>query len=205
MVGELITLPLRVGVRATQMWLRVTGEAVGVAMNLATQVLDRAKHDTGDDWASAFEEAQDPSARPTEEAPRARTYIPDASIDALNEVPRAVSPAPTAPPPDEGPLPPLHDEPVHVSEEPELVEEFSEPGAEEGAGAEVHVDEPWEGYQRLNAREVIARLESASAAELAAIQLYESGHRGRHTILAAVERELRTGNGSGSPTSERNR
>jgi len=96
-------------------------------------------------------------------------------------------------------------EPVHVSEEPVLVEERAEPGAEEGAGAEVRIQEPWEGYEESTAKDVIARLGTATTAELAAVQLYESGHRGRQIILAAVERELRSSNGSGSPTSERNR
>ncbi len=47
--------------------------------------------------------------------------------------------------------------PVHVSEEPELVRESAEPGAEDGAGAAVTVIEPWSGYAQMNAREVIAR------------------------------------------------
>jgi hypothetical protein len=50
----------------------------------------------------------------------------------------------------------------------------------------------------MNAKRVIARLGSASTAELAAVQLYESGTRGRQTILNAVDRELRSTNGSGS-------
>jgi len=36
--------------------------------------------------------------------------------------------------------------PTHVSEEVRLVEAFAEPGAEEGAGAAVHMVEPWKGY-----------------------------------------------------------
>jgi hypothetical protein len=87
---------------------------------------------------------------------------------------------------------------VHVSEEPELVREEAEPGAEEGAGPRVIVEEPWEGYARMNAREVIARLARATPAELAAVSLYESGNRSRQTVLAAVQRQLRTVNGGGS-------
>jgi hypothetical protein len=85
-----------------------------------------------------------------------------------------------------------------VSEEPELVEELAEPGAEDGAGAEVRVEPPWEGYEQMNAKQVIARLGSASTAELAAVQLYEGGNRGRRTILNAVQRELRGANGRSS-------
>ena len=85
-----------------------------------------------------------------------------------------------------------------MSEEPELVEEFAEPGAEDGAGPELHIREPWEGYREMNARDVTARLGDASAAELAAVQLYESSTRARQTILSAAARELRRANGNGS-------
>ena len=49
-----------------------------------------------------------------------------------------------------------------MSAEPELVQETAEPGAEDGAGAQLTVIEPWNGYARLNAREVIARAHEAS-------------------------------------------
>jgi hypothetical protein len=88
-------------------------------------------------------------------------------------------------------------EPVHVSEQPELVEEVAEPGAEDGAGAEVHVEQPWDGYDRMKAADVIDRLAAASTAELAAVQLYETGTKGRRTVLETVERELRISTGSG--------
>jgi hypothetical protein len=50
----------------------------------------------------------------------------------------------------------------------------------------------------MNAKQVIARLNSATPAALAAVQLYENRHRRRQTILNAVQRELRSANGSGS-------
>jgi len=178
MVGELFTLPLRVGVRATQLWLRATGEAVGLTVQLAVRVLDRGHRDVYTGRAP-----QPASGRGVVRAtdPAVATRRPALVVSERDVEPR------------------------HVSEEPELIEERSEPGAEEGAGAEVRVREPWDGYDRATAKQVVARLGTASRAELAAVQLYERGRRGRHTILAAVERELRTANGSGSPTSERNR
>ena len=100
-----------------------------------------------------------------------------------------LKPPPAAP----EPAPELGDaepEPVHVSAEPELVAEVSEPGAEDGAGAAVTVDEPWDGYTRLNAQDVIDHLANAGTAELAAIQLYESTHKRRETVLTAVTHEL---------------
>lgn len=90
-----------------------------------------------------------------------------------------------------------------MSEEPELVEELAEPGAEEGAGAEVHVQPPWDEYEAMNAKQVISRLASASPAELAGVELYEGTHRRRQTILNAVERELRHTSGRGSHTQKR--
>ena len=80
---------------------------------------------------------------------------------------------------------------------PRAVREEAEPGAEDGAGASVTIRPPWEGYEHMGAREVIARLGDASAAELAAVQLYESSNRSRQTVLEAVERRLKAANGRG--------
>ena len=100
--------------------------------------------------------------------------------------------APPAPPPPPGPVvadePP---EPAHVSEEPVLVAEVADQGAEEGVGASIRVDEPWEGYGRMRANEVLARIERATKEELAVVQLYETTHRRRKTVLAAAERRLK--------------
>jgi hypothetical protein len=84
-----------------------------------------------------------------------------------------------------------------VSAEPELVREEAATGAEEGAGATVTVREPWDGYARMTAREVIARLADATSAELAAVALYESGNRSRQTVLEAVQRHMRAADGGG--------
>lgn len=74
--------------------------------------------------------------------------------------------------------------------------EVAEPGAENGAGAAITVGEPWNGYQRMSAKDVVARSRSADQAELAAVRLYESRHRSRQTVLAAVDRQLKLSNGS---------
>src|SRR5437588_288647 len=79
-------------------------------------------------------------------------------------------------------------EPAHVSEEPALVEDLAEPGAEDGAGAEVHIHEPRDGYARMNAKQIMTRLGAATPAEHAAVQLYEGSHRRRQPILNAVQR-----------------
>jgi hypothetical protein len=71
------------------------------------------------------------------------------------------------------------------------VREVAEPGAEEGAGAEVRVAEPWDGYRAMRADDVIDRIRGASAAELAAVELYELSARRRQSVITAVQRELR--------------
>jgi hypothetical protein len=95
----------------------------------------------------------------------------------------------------DGPPPPPLDEARDVAktvdDEPELVAEFAEPGAEEGAGAELEVDEPWDGYDGLTADEVIARIGEADAAELAVLELHERAHKNRRTVLSAAERRHR--------------
>ncbi len=73
-----------------------------------------------------------------------------------------------------------------------VVREEAEAGAEDGAGASVTVREPWDGYAKLSARDVVDRLGGASSAELAAVQLYESAHRSRQTVLQAVQRQLKS-------------
>jgi hypothetical protein len=78
-----------------------------------------------------------------------------------------------------------------VDEEPVLTAEFAEEGAEDGAGPEIHVEEPWEGYREMKASAVTARLASATPAEMAAVQLYEASHRNRRSVLRDVERRLR--------------
>jgi hypothetical protein len=85
----------------------------------------------------------------------------------------------------------LSAEPAHVSEEPELVEEFAEPGAEEGAGAQLRIIEPWDGYNEMTAADIIERLGSASREELATVELYELAGRNRKSVVAAAQRALR--------------
>jgi hypothetical protein len=82
--------------------------------------------------------------------------------------------------------------PRHVSEGLQFVEAFAEPGAEEGAGATVHVREPWSGYAQMSADEVLVHLADATSEELAAVTLYEGAHRGRKTVLAGARRQLRS-------------
>jgi hypothetical protein len=89
------------------------------------------------------------------------------------------------------PASPISSEPVHVSEGAEIVEEVAEPGAEDGAGAQIRIDEPWEGYRHLKARDIVARLTSATREELAAVELYEVAHANRRSVVQAAQRALK--------------
>jgi hypothetical protein len=71
------------------------------------------------------------------------------------------------------------------------VEAFSEPGAEDGAGAQVRIAEPWPGYGKLKARDIIARLPGASREELAAVELYELSRANRKSVVVAAQRALK--------------
>lgn len=79
-----------------------------------------------------------------------------------------------------------HVDDAHVEDEVELVAESSDPDATEPPGAQLHVDEPWEGYRRMKVAEITAQLEGQSPEVLAAVELYEMTHRKRRGVLDAV-------------------
>jgi hypothetical protein len=86
--------------------------------------------------------------------------------------------------------PPAAPEPAHVSEQPEVVAETAETGAEEGAGAEVGVDQPWPGYDEMNAVDIEDRLVTEGPEAAAAVSLYEASHKGRASIIEAASRTM---------------
>lgn len=200
MLGKLITFPLRVPVRSAQLLTRAAGEVAGRAVSISGHaialVIPGRSQPTWDDVAPP----------PAPEAPvvdiPASTIVDDPAprgTDAPSVPPSAPPPnAPVADAPVEWaqePPSPLVEQPAHVSEEPELVQESAEPGAEEGAGAGITVAEPWEGYGRMSAKDVIDRARTANVAELATMRLYEARHRARQTVLDAVDRQLKLANG----------
>ncbi|MEA2449122.1 MAG: hypothetical protein QOG63_1054 [Thermoleophilaceae bacterium] len=168
-ITDIATLPIRAGVRAAA---RLVG-AAETAVNLTRHVVESLLP------SSPREEPAAPGPRrePERPAPRQRAPMP------RREPEPAVDLTPDAP------------EPVHVSEEPVVVAEVADEGAQDGAGAEVTVAEPWEGYKAMKANEVIARLDGASREELAVVQLYEGMGRRRKSVLAQVERRLKAASG----------
>jgi hypothetical protein len=79
----------------------------------------------------------------------------------------------------------------HVESEVELVAESADADATEPPGAQLHVDEPWEGYRRQKVAEITAQLEGQPAEVLAAVELYEMTHRKRQGVLEAVRSATR--------------
>jgi ferritin-like metal-binding protein YciE len=51
-------------------------------------------------------------------------------------------------------------------------------------------DEPWPGYDELNASEVVAALGEATDERVASVRSYERAHKDRTTVLNAAERQL---------------
>ena len=83
--------------------------------------------------------------------------------------------------------------PDHVDEEPVLVAEAAEEGAEDGAGPELHVEAPWDGYDKMTAAGIRDRLAAASPAEAATVELYESTRKNRSSVMDAAARALKRG------------
>jgi hypothetical protein len=219
MFGSLITQPLRIATRSVQLGLRGAREAVeiaeGVVGLIAARLIGRNGHANGAD-AGAAEPAvwRGPAASSTSspvDAPAARAApaAPAAPPAPAAPLAPAAPPAPaeppgpaaTAEPPAPAPAaePPAPAEPVnslfastgHIDDEDELVESVAEPGAEDGAGAELRIDEPWDGYRKMKAADIIDRLATASREELAAVELYELAGRKRKSVVAAAQRALK--------------
>jgi hypothetical protein len=127
----------------------------------------------------------------------AERYSPPPPAEAGNgraartvDVPPA-PPARTAPSPDSPPAVPDQLIPDHVDEEVVLVAEVAEEGAEDGVGPELHVDEPWDGYDEMTAPEIRDRLAAGDPVLAAAVDLYEATHKSRRTVIEAAERALK--------------
>jgi hypothetical protein len=66
----------------------------------------------------------------------------------------------------------------------------AETGGADSVGAQVHVREPWAGYDAMRLDEVLARLEDATEVELAVVRAYEREHEARQAILLAAGEPL---------------
>ena len=68
--------------------------------------------------------------------------------------------------------------------------ESADPDAADHVGAQIHIEEPWDGYADMRAVDVVERLSDASPAMLAVVRLYEQANRDRVTVLDAIDRRL---------------
>jgi hypothetical protein len=147
--------------------LRVGLRAGGAAVSLARHLVPSG--------SSSAEDAPAPVAATQTTARR-----PDTGVRRSTTVPApVVEDRPPAPP--------------HVSEEPEPVATVADPGAEAGAGAELEIAQPWEGYDRMQANEIMEQLSVASVEAAAAVRLYEAAGQSRIDVLDAAEARLRRG------------
>ncbi len=177
-----------------QITLRGAHEAVEIAEGLvglvAGKVLGGSGHHNGNGNGNGDGAAAEPAAdAPAAGAPAAERPAP------APQAPAPAAESPAAPPPT-----PAAEHPTaeslfpgtgHVSEEAELVEEVAEPGAEDGAGAELRIAEPWDGYRTMKAADIVARLSTASREELATVELYELAGRNRKSVVVAAQRALK--------------
>ena len=54
------------------------------------------------------------------------------------------------------------------------------------------MDEPWDAYDEMTEPQIRDRLAAADAALAAAVNLYETTHKSRRTVLDAAERALKS-------------
>ena len=150
----------------------LTGVAGGVEAGEADPAPEMEGTATPAEAAEVAEPPAPPEVPATSEAPVAETA---AAADAT------LTPAPDLAPASR-----------HLDEDSSaLVAEVADPGAEDGAGAELRVEEPWAGYARMRVPEISDHLSSESDEVLLAVRLYEVTHKGRRGVLDAVERELK--------------
>ncbi|HEX2097147.1 MAG TPA: hypothetical protein VHF50_07255 [Solirubrobacterales bacterium] len=191
-ITSTVTAPVRIGLSAGELALEV---ALGVVRGTR-----RALERDGDGAARQPSWPPPPPAPSREPAhvPRPRsTNGSSASTTAAppKRRPEAVEPPPPVPPAqalgDAVPVIPPPPGAKEVDDAPEPVAEFSESGAEDGAGAEVRVDPPWDGYDKMTAAQIQQRLAKADREVVAAVSLYEGMQRGRRSVVGAAERRLR--------------
>ncbi|HLH14801.1 MAG TPA: hypothetical protein VKV16_08420 [Solirubrobacteraceae bacterium] len=136
-----------------------------------------------------------PSSDARRKAPGRRSNAPLRPVEtpaaSLGE-PSPPSTAPAAPPePPQSAPPPAAARGGHVDEEAVLVSESADEGAQDGAGASIHVQEPWSGYRKLRAREIVDHLPAVADEVLSLVLLYEGKPgRSRQSVIRAAEQEL---------------
>ena len=163
--------------RIAQLPVTVAQRAGSVAISIARKVAPAACRSDADDDVRAGDRYE-PVSSPPQPQPQPSEQPAEPAVPTPPEA-AAAAPAPAAAPP-----------PAHVDREAVVVAEFADPGAEDGPGPQIRVDEPWKGYGELTAKQVIAELQGASPAALAVARLYEPANRARRTVIEAIDRKL---------------
>ncbi len=176
---SLVRTPLRLTLQIWEAGLSTAAEAARLGLELLGT----------DDRAADFARRRPPGA-PGYAGHAQPPEAPDVADATVVDAPPPVA-DPPPPVPDAPPAVPDELIPDHVDQEVVLVAESAEEGAEDGAGPELHVEPPWDGYDQMTAADIRDRLAAASPAEAAAVELYEATGKSRRTVLDAAERSLR--------------
>jgi hypothetical protein len=128
--------------------------------------------------------------QPGERGPEPDVVEPVDPEAVVPDAPAPPGPAVAEPPAPRQPTPMA--EPDHLDERPVVAAEVAEAGAEEGAGAQVHVDQPWEGYGGMTAVQIRDRLANADPEVAAVVKLYEAANKGRRSVIEMADRRMRS-------------
>jgi hypothetical protein len=165
---SLITLPIRLPLEITY---RAAKLGVGVVRTVAG-ILERDPAD----GAHAAQDGGSAAPWPAEEADEAVSpYVAEPiAVEEVEHIEAAID----FDAPSEEEL-----APAHVDSEPALAYEA---GPADDVGAQVHVDAPWDGYDRMRAADIVDRLRAADEATRAVVRLYEAQGKARSSVLAAT-------------------
>lgn len=164
MLSSLITLPVRIGLwtagRAWHASQVLTERAVGLVGQViapAAQAPRSGREDRGHDGSQNNGDSRsgsDDASRSESDSGQSAAADPRSAAQPASETiemeSREPEPRPSQPAASQPATPPPA--PEHVSEEATLVEEVADPGAEDGAGAEIHVAEPLGGLRGAQSR-----------------------------------------------------
>jgi hypothetical protein len=192
-VFSLAREPVRLTLRVWEFGLSTAAEAARLGLELVDP--GRSASDFSDPRASSHPGFAGNGGAPEASGPA--TVVPETGYVAPD--PGELGPEPDVLDVEDAPAsaadvpPAVPDEliPDHVDEEVVLVAETAEEGAEDGAGAELRIDPPWDGYDKMTAADVRDRLAGASAAQAATVELYEAANKNRRTVLDAASRALK--------------
>jgi len=162
--------------RAAEVSLTVARRAGSLALSAARQVAGVAL----DHRSKSRSHPSSSASPPASGGPQSASAPPSAP-------PRTAEPVPTPAAAEPAPVQAVAD---HVDREAVVVAESADPGAADGAGAQIRIAEPWKGYGKLTAKEINDRLATESPASLAVARLYEAAHRNRVTVLKEIDRRL---------------